>query len=154
MSWKAALSRHLPVVRFFACPKSPASRGVMYVTVVGLFVLRAHYVRCIVCPSNKRPLVRRQQRMVPKELRRAQNAQPHHAPPPPLLRQRHARHHHRTILHHLPPPHLHAPIQQIPKLRRISQRRTHRRREQILGISQRRIPQEGIRSVTLELSGV
>mmetsp|Transcript_8947 Transcript_8947/g.20042 ORF Transcript_8947/g.20042 Transcript_8947/m.20042 type:complete len:230 (-) Transcript_8947:290-979(-) len=29
MSWKAALSRHLPVVRFFACPKSPASRGVI-----------------------------------------------------------------------------------------------------------------------------
>lgn len=29
MSWKASLSRHLPVVRFFACPKSPASRGVI-----------------------------------------------------------------------------------------------------------------------------
>ena len=29
MSWKASLSRHLPVVRFFGCPKSPASRGVM-----------------------------------------------------------------------------------------------------------------------------
>lgn len=29
MSWKASLSRHLPVVRFFACPKSPASRGVV-----------------------------------------------------------------------------------------------------------------------------
>ncbi|KAL7478556.1 hypothetical protein ACHAW6_004317 [Cyclotella cf. meneghiniana] len=28
MSWKASLSRHLPIVRFFACPKSPASRGV------------------------------------------------------------------------------------------------------------------------------
>lgn len=29
MSWKASLSRHLPVVRFFGCPKSPASRGVI-----------------------------------------------------------------------------------------------------------------------------
>ncbi|EJK75983.1 hypothetical protein THAOC_02274 [Thalassiosira oceanica] len=29
MSWKASLSRHLSVVRFFGCPKSPASRGVM-----------------------------------------------------------------------------------------------------------------------------
>lgn len=29
MSWKASLSRHLPVIRFFACPKSPASRGVI-----------------------------------------------------------------------------------------------------------------------------
>jgi len=29
MSWKASLSRHLPVVRFFACPKSPASRGII-----------------------------------------------------------------------------------------------------------------------------
>lgn len=29
MSWKASLSRHLPVIRFFGCPKSPASRGVI-----------------------------------------------------------------------------------------------------------------------------
>mmetsp|Transcript_7575 Transcript_7575/g.13654 ORF Transcript_7575/g.13654 Transcript_7575/m.13654 type:complete len:224 (-) Transcript_7575:239-910(-) len=29
MSWKASLSRHLPVIRFFACPKSPASRGII-----------------------------------------------------------------------------------------------------------------------------
>lgn len=29
MSWKAGLSRHLTVLRFFACPKSPSSRGVM-----------------------------------------------------------------------------------------------------------------------------
>ncbi|KAL7553422.1 hypothetical protein ACHAWF_017456 [Thalassiosira exigua] len=29
MSWKASLSRHLPVVRFFGCPKSPASRGII-----------------------------------------------------------------------------------------------------------------------------
>lgn len=29
MSWKASLSRHLPVLRFFGCPKSPASRGLM-----------------------------------------------------------------------------------------------------------------------------
>jgi len=29
MSWKASLSRHLSVVRFFADPKSPASRGII-----------------------------------------------------------------------------------------------------------------------------
>jgi len=29
MSWKASLSRHLSVIRFFADPKSPASRGIM-----------------------------------------------------------------------------------------------------------------------------
>lgn len=29
MSWKASLSRHLPVLRFFACPKSPSSRGII-----------------------------------------------------------------------------------------------------------------------------
>jgi hypothetical protein len=29
MSWKAGLSRYLPCVRFFACPDSPSSRGVM-----------------------------------------------------------------------------------------------------------------------------
>ncbi|CAB9507953.1 Accessory subunit of the mitochondrial membrane respiratory chain NADH dehydrogenase (Complex I) [Seminavis robusta] len=29
MSWKAGLSRHLPALRFFACPKSPSSKGVM-----------------------------------------------------------------------------------------------------------------------------
>jgi len=29
MSWKASLSRHLPVIRFFGCPKSPASRGII-----------------------------------------------------------------------------------------------------------------------------
>eukprot|EP00526_Cylindrotheca_closterium_P018985 CAMPEP_0113607640 /NCGR_PEP_ID=MMETSP0017_2-20120614/3492_1 /TAXON_ID=2856 /ORGANISM="Cylindrotheca closterium" /LENGTH=224 /DNA_ID=CAMNT_0000516257 /DNA_START=76 /DNA_END=750 /DNA_ORIENTATION=+ /assembly_acc=CAM_ASM_000147 len=28
MSWKAGLSRYLPAVRFFACPKSPSSNGV------------------------------------------------------------------------------------------------------------------------------
>lgn len=29
MSWRAGLSRHLPVLRFFACPKSPSSNGVI-----------------------------------------------------------------------------------------------------------------------------
>eukprot|EP00567_Pseudictyota_dubia_P004145 CAMPEP_0197456054 /NCGR_PEP_ID=MMETSP1175-20131217/42390_1 /TAXON_ID=1003142 /ORGANISM="Triceratium dubium, Strain CCMP147" /LENGTH=224 /DNA_ID=CAMNT_0042990069 /DNA_START=105 /DNA_END=779 /DNA_ORIENTATION=+ len=29
MSWRAQLSRHLPILRFFACPESPSSRGVM-----------------------------------------------------------------------------------------------------------------------------
>mmetsp|Transcript_29351 Transcript_29351/g.80616 ORF Transcript_29351/g.80616 Transcript_29351/m.80616 type:complete len:228 (+) Transcript_29351:70-753(+) len=29
MSWQANLSRHLKVLRFFACPESPSSRGVM-----------------------------------------------------------------------------------------------------------------------------
>lgn len=29
MSWKASLSRHLPVLRFFACQKSPSSRGLI-----------------------------------------------------------------------------------------------------------------------------
>lgn len=29
MSWKAGLSRSLPVLRFFACPKSPSSSGVI-----------------------------------------------------------------------------------------------------------------------------
>jgi hypothetical protein len=29
MSWKAGLSRYLPSMRFFACPESPSSRGVM-----------------------------------------------------------------------------------------------------------------------------
>jgi len=28
MSWKVGLSRHLPIVRFFACSESPSSRGV------------------------------------------------------------------------------------------------------------------------------
>jgi len=27
-AWKVSLSRHLPILRFFACPKSPSSRGV------------------------------------------------------------------------------------------------------------------------------
>lgn len=29
MSWKASLSRNLPVLRFFACPNSPSSNGVV-----------------------------------------------------------------------------------------------------------------------------
>lgn len=29
MSWKAGISRYLPALRFFACPNSPSSRGVM-----------------------------------------------------------------------------------------------------------------------------
>mmetsp|Transcript_25650 Transcript_25650/g.24558 ORF Transcript_25650/g.24558 Transcript_25650/m.24558 type:complete len:225 (-) Transcript_25650:168-842(-) len=29
MSWKAGLSRHLPILRFFACAESPSSRGVL-----------------------------------------------------------------------------------------------------------------------------
>mmetsp|Transcript_17134 Transcript_17134/g.23810 ORF Transcript_17134/g.23810 Transcript_17134/m.23810 type:complete len:225 (-) Transcript_17134:123-797(-) len=29
MSWKAGLSRHLPCIRFFGCPESPSSRGIM-----------------------------------------------------------------------------------------------------------------------------
>jgi len=29
MSWKAGLSRHIPVMRFFACTKSPSSRGLL-----------------------------------------------------------------------------------------------------------------------------
>lgn len=29
MSWKAGLSRNLPLLRFFACPKSPSSNGVV-----------------------------------------------------------------------------------------------------------------------------
>lgn len=29
MSWKAGLSRSLPALRFFVCPKSPASKGVL-----------------------------------------------------------------------------------------------------------------------------
>jgi len=29
MSWKAGLSRHLPVLRFFACTESPACRGLL-----------------------------------------------------------------------------------------------------------------------------
>mmetsp|Transcript_8238 Transcript_8238/g.10787 ORF Transcript_8238/g.10787 Transcript_8238/m.10787 type:complete len:227 (-) Transcript_8238:82-762(-) len=29
MSWKANLSRHLKILRFFGCPESPSSRGVM-----------------------------------------------------------------------------------------------------------------------------
>ena len=46
MSWKASLSRHLPVVRFFGCPKSPASRGIMWVA-SSLFLL-AFDVMCVV----------------------------------------------------------------------------------------------------------
>ncbi|KAL7464139.1 hypothetical protein ACHAXS_004473 [Conticribra weissflogii] len=34
MSWKASLSRHLPVLRFFGCPKSPASRGLIVADIV------------------------------------------------------------------------------------------------------------------------
>lgn len=29
MSWKAGVSRNLPILRFFACPKSPSSNGIM-----------------------------------------------------------------------------------------------------------------------------
>ena len=29
MSWKASISRHLPILRFFACSESPSSRGVL-----------------------------------------------------------------------------------------------------------------------------
>jgi hypothetical protein len=29
MSWKAGLSRNLPILRFFGCPKSPSSKGVI-----------------------------------------------------------------------------------------------------------------------------
>jgi len=29
MSWRAGLSRHLPIMRFFACEKSPSSRGLL-----------------------------------------------------------------------------------------------------------------------------
>jgi hypothetical protein len=29
MSWKQSLSRHLTVLRFFGCPESASSRGVM-----------------------------------------------------------------------------------------------------------------------------
>jgi len=28
LAWKVSLSRHLPILRFFACPESPSSRGV------------------------------------------------------------------------------------------------------------------------------
>lgn len=37
MSWKAGLSRYLRALRFFACPESPSSRGVLYD--VGEFLL-------------------------------------------------------------------------------------------------------------------
>jgi len=29
MSWRSGLSRHLPILRFFACTKSPSSRGIL-----------------------------------------------------------------------------------------------------------------------------